>query len=89
MNHYISTKELGKALKLSKPTSLLDQARKHFKTESLQEVITKGVKLPQGGYAMFNKDILLTKHQAHQGQITQHQTLTDHRHYKDHLIDAH
>lgn len=64
MTNLISTKELGKALKLSKPTSLLDQARKHFKNELLKEIVYPSCALPHGGYAKKKKDIFLTKQQA-------------------------
>ena len=61
--HTISTKQLAVALKLSKPTSLIDQARKHFGNNAVEK-ITRGVKLPQGGYSMYMVDIMLTKEQA-------------------------
>ena len=64
MTNLISTKELGKALKLSKPTSLLDQARKHFKNELLKEIVYPSCALPHGGYAKKQTDIFLTKPQA-------------------------
>ena len=59
--HIISTKQLGVALKLSKPTSLIDQAKKHFDSNDYLSIAEK---IPHSRGFKHTKDIMLTKEQS-------------------------